>query len=214
MYHFGSKLFCSLFSSQLFLPASSGAYLLPAVPSCQWLAMSDADGFRWKLRQMVDRAIEYVETQTTKPYPKTNVALQSLRAAMSDEMPLGRVRKTTGRRVLPSAPTRKRRFTDIDATAKKHYDKSRRLQKENEELKAKLAKHTEFRSAGTHNHISPHWLVRAFLSQPALSARGGATSIRDVAWTAPSSRGRALRESGTHGLRCTYPWSSRLLLIG
>ena len=40
-YHFGSKLFCSLFSSQLFLPASSGAYLLPAVPSCFRVTMAD-----------------------------------------------------------------------------------------------------------------------------------------------------------------------------
>ena len=191
-YHVGSKLFCILFSSQLILPATSGAYLhtcyqrcLLAGPTrCQRLTMAnlpcDSDGFQWKLRRMVDRVVEFVEARTTKPYPKTNVALQSLRAAMSDEMPQKRTRRTKGQGALLSAARRKRIFSDIDSTAKKHYDKRRRLQKENEGLRANLAKHTVFRS-GAHNHIVPHWLVRVFLSQPNPSARGMEKSVRDVA---------------------------------
>ena len=111
--------------------------VLPAVPTCssyQRLAIAnrDSDGFQWKLRRMVERVMEFVDTRTTKPYPKTNVALQSLREALSDEMPQrSKGRRTTARGALISAPKRKRSFTVIDIVAKRHYDKCRRLEKEN-----------------------------------------------------------------------------------
>ena len=95
----------------------------------------------------------FVETRTTKPYPKTNVALQSVRAAMSDEMPLKRKRRTRGALQL-SEKQRKRLFSQHDSLAKKHYDKRRSLKKENEGLRANIAKHTVFKS-GEHNQMAP-----------------------------------------------------------
>ena len=157
--------------------------VLQAVPtSSQRLATRNRDSvsFQWKLRRMVERVMEFVDTRTTKPCPKTNVALQSVRAALSDEMPQRRPKRTMGRGAFSFAPKLKRSNTDINTVAKKHYDRCRRLKKKNEALQAELDKRTAFR-VGTHNQITPHWIVRAFLSQPALSARGGATLLRDIA---------------------------------
>ena len=124
---------------------------------------------------MVDRVMDFVETRTTKPYPKTNVALQSLRAALLDEMPQKRGERQGA---LLSATTRERSSV-FDSNAKKHYDKRRRLEKENEGLRTTVAKDTVFRSV-VQNQIVPDWLVRVFLSQPNPSARGTERSVRDV----------------------------------
>ena len=132
---------------------------------------------------MVERLVDFVAKQTEKPYPQTNAALLSLQRAMANELPMAKRSKTkrTTRAAVPTpARPRKRVYTDFDRVAKKQYDKRRRVEKKNEVLQAELAKHTAFK-LGPHNYITPHWLVRVFLSQPAMSARGGATSMRDIA---------------------------------
>ena len=143
------------------------------------MAYRECQGFQWKLRRSVDRVVAYVEHRTTRPYPKTNAALKSLLAALSVEMPLGRKRLARDSLGL-SEKQRKRVFSQNDRAYKKQYDRGRRLQKENDELRAKIAKHTVFKS-GEHNQIVPDWLVTVFLSQPNPSARGMERAVRDVA---------------------------------
>ena len=147
------------------------------------MAYRECRGFQWKLRRSVDRVVAYVEHRTTRPYPKTDAALKSLLAALSVEMPLGRKRLASDSLGL-SEKQRTRVFSEkqrnSDRAYKKQYDKGRRLQKEHDELRAKIAKHTVFKS-GEHNQIVPDWLVTVFLSQPNPSARGMERAVRDVA---------------------------------
>ena len=111
---------------------------------------SDTKGFQWKLRRMVDNVIDFFDHGTTKPYPKTTEALQSLREAVIEEMPLQRNRQNstlaTRKRKSPEMPT-------ASAPSRKHYQRCLRLQKDNEALRAKLASHTAAKSGG--NLIAP-----------------------------------------------------------
>ena len=144
------------------------------------LAM-DSAGFQWKLRRSVDRVVAFVAHRTTRPYPKTNAALNSLLRALSDEMPLRSKRRIRGSE--PSETQRGQRgriFSMNGRASKKHYDRARRLQKENEKLRADIAKHTVFKDGNYRNEINPEWLVRTFLSHPNPSARGTERSVRDV----------------------------------
>ena len=117
----------------------------------------EARGFQWKLRRMVDNVIDFADHGTTKPYPKTTEASQSLRAAVIEEMPLQRNRQNstlaTRKRKSPEMPT-------ASAPSRKHYQRCLRLQKDDEALRAKLASHTVSKSGG--HFIAPDWIVRFF----------------------------------------------------
>ena len=176
---------------------------------------ADTQGFQWKLRRMVDNIIHFATVRTTKVYPKTTGALQSLREAVREEMPLKR-RRT---RIAPDNPgSRKRKSPDMltVVTSKRHYQKIRRVEKINAQLLIKIASHTAAKATHTkHNFIAPDWLVRVFCRRRAPTpADWRNRSGKWWAWTLLPYREEACPESGTYGLRCTYPWSSRLLLIG
>ena len=47
---------------------------------------SEDSGFQWKLRRQVARLADYFEKGTTKKYPKTSDALDTLRSAVDAEM--------------------------------------------------------------------------------------------------------------------------------
>ena len=86
------------------------------------------------MRRMVENVLSFANTMTL--YPKTTAALSSLRRAAGEEMPRQRHR-TLGppKRKLVPEPTE-------DRCSKKHYYKCRRLEKANEELRAKVASFT------------------------------------------------------------------------
>ena len=97
----------------------------------------DAQGFQWKFRKMVDVLIHYRTGRTTKAYPKTTCALQSLRQAVTEETPLKR-----HHRIDPDNPgSRKRKSPDslAEVTSRKHYQKLRRVEKINAQLQIKIA---------------------------------------------------------------------------
>ena len=59
---------------------------------------SDAKGFQWKLRRMLDRLADYFEEGKRKEYPKTSDAISRLCGAVAAEM------KTRRNRVNPAYP--------------------------------------------------------------------------------------------------------------
>jgi hypothetical protein len=134
----------------------------------------ETKGFPWKLRRMAGKLTEFFERYTTKPYPQTAEALQRLREAMDKELPVRRNRQ---------APTytRLKRKSPMPAPAgpsRKHYQRSLRLQIENDKLRSQVASLTVAKSGG--NLISPDWIVRVFLSEPTSNARGLAKAFREV----------------------------------
>ena len=103
----------------------------------------ETQGFQWKLRRLVDNTIDFAGSGTTKPYPETTCALQSLRAALLAEMPLKRHRRTS----KLATPTRKRKSPGMppaipQQASRKHYLMKWRLQKTIEALRAQLASQT------------------------------------------------------------------------
>ena len=121
---------------------------------------ADTQGFQWKLRRMVDNIIHFATARTTKVYPKTTGALQSLREAVNEEMPVKRRRIALDN---PGSRKRKSPGTLAEVTSRRHYQKMRRLEKINKELLIKIASHTAAKTAHTkHNYIAPDWLVRVF----------------------------------------------------
>ena len=140
---------------------------------------ADTQGSQWKMRRMVDNIIRFATVRTTKLYPKTTGALQSLRQAVSEEMPLKRILRT------PDHPRcRKRKSPDtltVLTCSRRHYQKMRRLEKLNAELQTKLAGHTAAKATHAKGHnIAPDWLVRVCLATPSSNARGLEKSFWEV----------------------------------
>ena len=152
---------------------------------------ADTQGFQWKLRRMVDNIIHFATARTTKVYPKTTGALQSLREAVNEEMPVKRRRIALDN---PGSRKRKSPGTLAEVTSRRHYQKMRRVEKINKELLIKIASHTAARTAHTkHNYIAPDWLVRVFLSTPSSNSRGLEKSFREVVgMDAPSISRRSM----------------------
>ena len=92
---------------------------------------------------MVDRLCAYADARTSKVYPKTTCALEALQEAMRAEMPVHRHRcqsrlsKKRSSSELSNLPT-------ASGPSRKHYQRSLRLKKENDQLRAKLARLTTF----------------------------------------------------------------------
>ena len=152
----------------------------------------EVTGFNWQMRRKVERVASYFEAATTKPYPKTSAALGVLRQALDDE----RTRRNRANPIYPDArPSKKRRCEE--QVSRKHYYKCRRLQRANDELRAKLVSNTGHKPGG--KYISPEWIVRIFLTSPGQNARGMNKAIRDVIGldTNPISRDTMDKVRGT-----------------
>ena len=139
-----------------------------------------ARSFNQTVRRMVDSLTAFVDRQAKTPCPKTTEALQSLRAAVEEEMP---VRRTM--HAVATLPTRKRKRVYVrcvdrpGSRERKHEQRARRLAGDNEKLRAKLASHTAAK-AGEHNCVAPDWMVRVFLSTPSANARGLSKAFTEV----------------------------------
>ena len=146
--------------------------------------MAEATGFQWKLRRHVERLAGYFEAGTTIQYPKTSAAILSLCEALDSEL------RTRRRRL--SAESRRAKPAEVASTlvrgekrrlapnpSRKHYQRSLRLKRENDQLRTKLAKQTTARAYGE-NKISPEWIVKIFLSEPGQNARGLTKAFRDI----------------------------------
>jgi hypothetical protein len=145
--------------------------------------------FGEKLRRMIDRVTSFAESNTTTFYPKTTAALSSLRLAFGEEMPRKRERPVARRkRKLVTEPQEAE-----DRPSRKHYYKCRRLEKANEELRAKVASFTAARSQEGRSMIALEWLVKVFLSRPGPSSRNCEMAFRDVVgMDAPSISRRSM----------------------
>ena len=157
----------------------------------------DVQGFPWKVRRMVDNLSSFVERGTTASYPKTTDALDSLRRAVAEELPTQRKRQATH-------TTKQHKSSMVGVASRKHYQRCLRLEKQNAELRAKVASLTEAKSGHT---LSTEWIVRVCLATPSSNGRNMAKSFREVVGsTPPPSAEPAFPESGTLGLRCSNPW--------
>ena len=142
-------------------------------------ASSPSTGFKHTVRRMVDSLTAFVDHRATTPCPKTTEALQSLRAAVEEEMP---VRRT--KHAVATLPTRKRKRAYVRCVdtpgnrERKHEQRARRLAGDNEKLRAKLASHTAAKAGG--HFVAPDWMVRVFLSTPSANARGLAKAFTEV----------------------------------
>ena len=162
-------------------------YPLPAVSTCNQRCIMasrpqvEIRGFQCKLRRMVDNNIDFAGSRTTRSYPKTTCALQSLRAALHAQMPMQR----NHRPVKIASPTRKRKMPElplaIPTASRKHHLQKWRMRKTIDDLRAKLASQTVAKQPGTKcKSISSDWIVRAFLATPSSNARGLGKSFREV----------------------------------
>ena len=136
----------------------------------------EVKGFHRKLRRQVDRLAAYFEAGTTIQYPKTSDAILRLRETVDAEM------KTRRNRANPfefaSLLARGQKHELASGPSRKHYQRSLRLQRDNDQLRAKLKSHTAVKAGG--KHISPEWIVKMFLTLPGQNARGLTQSFRDV----------------------------------
>ena len=167
-------------------------------------------GFPWKLRRQVDRLEAYFVSGTDNTYPKTKAAIVSLRLAADEEL----ASRRRNRRPCPTSPPKglsktRRRPDDVATNSRKHYERARRLKKENDELKEKLSSHmANVRAAGqATGGITPDWIVRIFLTAPGQNARGLAKAFRDIVAVDknPVSRPTIEKVRG-HGLSSTRRW--------
>ena len=126
-------------------------------------ACAEAGNFSLVLRRRFD-TLQAVFQRRRHDWPHTVEAMRRLQTALDLEFPA-------------AARGVKRRLRLYEP--RKHYQRALRLKKANTALREQLAKVTESKSKNS-NFLSPEWLLRVFLSMPAVSARGMAHSFRDV----------------------------------
>jgi len=135
---------------------------------------SEVRGFQWKLRQQVTRLAVYFEKGTTKKYPKTSDALDTLRSVVDAEMR----QRRKGVKVDPTTDQPPAKKAKGVGTSRKHEAMARRLKQQNVKLQALLDNQTVHQAGGT--HISPAWIVKIFLTSSSQNARGLTQAFRDV----------------------------------